>query len=115
MPAYSALIGKWAENTLGTSMEKFLKEWPQWKDDDKVSYAFKIVKIHRNAFSHAYIPIVGDRFLFVPNQQTRKLIKETRFSIDELKTERSDLPFALLLPCLHEPFLIDFYEKDQVG
>ena len=47
--------------------------------------------------------------------KTRGLLSEEwgapQFSIDELKTERSDLPFALLLPCLHEPFLIDFYER----
>lgn len=95
--------------TFGKTIEKFLQEWPQ---EERIRHAFKIVEIHRNSFSHAYMPGSGDYLLFAPSNRTKKLIEETGLVADELKAAKAaDSPFVLRLPCLHEPFLISFYEN----
>ena len=73
-----------------------------------MSHAFKIAEIHRNAFAHAYMG-TGGRLVFVPNKKTRKLIRDTELPIGKLTEGNPD--FALLLPCLHEPFVVSFYEN----
>ena len=96
----------------GKLIEEFLQEWPQ---NENVRHAFKIVEIHRNSFSHAYMPAWGDHLLFAPDNRTKKLIGETGLVADELKAaEDTESPFVLRLPCLHEPFLVAFYENLKV-
>ena len=93
----------------GTLIKKFLQEWPQ---NESIRHAFKIVEIHRNSFSHAYMPASGDHLLFAPSDRTKKLIEETGLVADELKAaDAANFPFVLRLPCLHEPFLVSFYEN----
>ena len=106
---YERHVFKWAEKSLGALIKEFLDEWPEYVGDERVSHAFKIMEIHRNAFSHAYMPVTGDRFIFVPSEKTKKLIRETGLPIGELTEDNPH--FALLLPCLHEPFVISFYEN----
>ena len=106
---HTALVmSKLADHSLGKLIQGFFKEWPQWKNHNKVSYAFKIIQIHRNAFSHAYMPAFGNYLLFAPDDRTKTLIGETDFPIEKLKTTR---PFVLVLPCLHEHFIVDFYKR----
>lgn len=102
---YEKQVFKWARRTLGHAIKEFLGEWPEYERDRNVSHAFKIVEIHRNAFAHAYMGS-GDRLVFVPSKKTRDLIRDTGLPIDDL----GNPDFALLLPCLHEPFIVSFYE-----
>jgi len=104
---YEKQVFKWARKNLGPAIDEFLGEWPEYRRDRRVSLAFKIAEIHRNAFAHAYMGS-GDRLVFVPNGRTRRLITETRLPIGKLTEGNPD--FALLLPCLHEPFVVSFYE-----
>ena len=104
---YEKQVFKWARKNLGPVIEEFLREWPGYKRDTRVSYAFKIAEIHRNAFAHAYMGARG-RLVFVPNEKTRKLIRDTGLPIGKLTEGNPD--FALLLPCLYEPFVVSFYE-----
>ena len=106
---YERHVFQWAKKSLGALIREFLDEWPEYKSDTEVSHAFKIMEIHRNAFSHAYMPTTGGRFLFVPSEKTRKLIRETGLPVGELT--QANPHFALLLPCLHEPFVVSFYEN----
>ena len=95
--------------TFGKLIDEFLQKWPQ---DARIRLAFKIIEIHRNSFSHAYMPASGDHLLFAPSNRTMKLIKETGLVTDALKAaEAAESPFVLRLPCLHEPFLNAFYEN----
>ena len=102
---YEKQVFKWARKNLGPAIREFLEEWPEYKSDSRVSRAFKIAEIHRNAFAHAYMGS-GDRLVFVPNTKTLKLIRDTGLPIEGL----GDPDFALLLPCLYEPFIASFYE-----
>ena len=102
---YEKQVFKWASKNLGAVIGEFLDEWPEYKSDSRVSRAFKIAEIHRNAFAHAYMGS-GDRLVFVPNKKTKKLIKDTGLPIAGL----GNPDFALLLPCLYEPFVVSFYE-----
>ena len=104
---YEKQIFKWARKNLGYAIKEFLREWPEYKSDRQVSHAFKIAEIHRNAFAHAYMG-TGGRLVFVPNETTKKLIRDTKLPIGKLTEGNSD--FALLLPCFHEPFVASFYE-----
>ncbi len=109
---YTELLMKSGANqSLGQLIRKFLDEWPQLRDDHEVLHAFKVVEIHRNAFSHAYMPSFGGCLLFAPNDHTKKLIKETGFPQDKLKLGETDSPLILVLPCLHRDFVTDFYER----
>lgn len=102
---YEKEVFKWARKNLGPVIEEFLNEWPVYKSHSRVSRAFKIAEIHRNAFAHAYMGS-GDRLVFVPNEKTKELIKDTGLPIAGL----GDPDFCLLLPCLYEPFVVSFYE-----
>ena len=65
---YEKEVFKWARKNLGPVIEEFLNEWPVYKSHSRVSRAFKIAEIHRNAFAHAYMGS-GDRLVFVPNEE----------------------------------------------
>jgi len=106
---YEKQVFKWARKNLGPVIEEFLGEWPGYRRDSDVSHAFKIVEIHRNSFAHAYMGS-GDRLVFVPNEKTRKLIRDTGLPIGDL----GNPDFALLLPCLHRPFMVRFYEGIKI-